>query len=306
LLYFFVKLKAIIIGGALSKMSVRKKRKSENVDLPLNGGLPGNSEYLMENEREAVRLDLKTDPDLVKSQALWAGIRPGMRVADIGCGIGKTTFVLNEMVQPGGRTVGVDFSESRIKTAQTEYSSPTISYYVRDVRKDLRDLGKFDFIWIRFLLEYFRRGSFEIVRQLTRLLKKGGILCLIDLDCNCMNFYGAPPLLEKVFYKVMESLQDHGDFDPFVGRKLYSYLFDLKYEDIRVEVSSHHVTYGALDEGNSLNWLTKVETVARKGYLEFSGPGGYQKFHEEFEKFLNDPRRFIYSPLVACRGIRKP
>ncbi len=262
-------------------------------------------DYLMENEREAIRLDLKTDPDRVKSQALWAGIGPGMRVADIGCGIGKTSFILNELVQPGGETVGVDFSDSRIRTARTKYSSPTISYYVKDIRGDLRDLGKFDFIWVRFLLEYFRHESFEIVGQLTQLLKQGGILCLIDLDCNCMNFYGASPRLETGFHKVMESLQDSGNFDPFVGRKLYSYLFDLKYGDIRVKVSSHHVTYGTLDESKSLNWLTKVETIGRKGYLDFSEFGGYHVFHEEIGKFLSDPRRFIYSPLVLCRGVRK-
>lgn len=284
---------------------MRKKREDGKVQASLSSGLPDNGDYLMENEREAVRLDLKTDPERVESQALWAGIRPGMRVADIGCGIGKTTSILNGLVQPGGRTVGVDFSGSRIETAQRDYSSPTISYYLKDVRKDLTDLGKFDFIWVRFLLEYFRRESFDIVRQLTRLLKKGGILCLIDLDCNCMNFYGAPPRLERAFYKVMESLQEHGNFDPFVGRKLYSYLFDLEYGDIRVEVASHHVTYGALDKRNGLNWLTKVETVARKGYLDLSEFGGYRGFREKFGRFLSDPRRFIYSPLVMCRGIKK-
>jgi ubiquinone/menaquinone biosynthesis C-methylase UbiE len=284
---------------------MRKKKESEKVDFSLKVEPAADGDYLMENEREAVRLDLKTDPDRVKSQALWAGIGPGMRVADIGCGIGKTSFILNELVQPGGETVGVDFSDSRIKTAQERYASPTISYCVKDVRRDLRDLGKFDFIWVRFLLEYFRHESFEIVGQLTQLLKQGGILCLIDLDCNCMNFYGAQARLETAFSRVMEALEERGNFDPFVGRKLYSYLFDLGYEDIRVDVSSHHVTYGTLDERDSLNWFTKVETIARKGYLDFSEFGGYRGFHEEIEKFLSDPRRFIYSPLVLCRGVRK-
>ena len=38
--------------------------------------------YLMEDDQEAVRLDRKTDGATVEKQALWAGIRPGMRVAD--------------------------------------------------------------------------------------------------------------------------------------------------------------------------------------------------------------------------------
>ena len=148
-------------------MSDNKKRERENVETFLNGDLPAAGEYLMENRREAVRLELKTDPEEVKKQALWAGIRPGMRIADIGCGIGKTSFILNEAVQPGGETVGIDFSASRIKTAQEKYSSPTISYRLKDVRDGFDDLGTFDFIWVRFLLEYFRKESFEIVEQLT-------------------------------------------------------------------------------------------------------------------------------------------
>ena len=59
--------------------------------------------YLMEDEQEAVRLDRKTDAATVEKQALWAGIKPGMRVADLGCGAGKTTFHLNRLGQPVGR-----------------------------------------------------------------------------------------------------------------------------------------------------------------------------------------------------------
>ena len=270
-----------------------------------NKNLEAKTNYLMENEREAIRLDVKTDPERVREQALWAGVEPGMRIADIGCGIGKTTFILNELVQPGGEAVGVDFSDSRLSVARENYPSPTVSYEVRDVRGDLRDLGKFDFIWVRFFLEYFRRESFDIVKNLTGILKKGGILCLIDLDCNCMNFQGASPKLELTLSRVMEALQERGNFDPFVGRKLYSYLYDLRYGDIQVDVSSHHVTYGEIGDGDALNWLTKVETVASKGYVDFSEFGGVRGFCKEFGKFLDAPRRFIYSPLVMCRGVRK-
>ena len=68
----------------------------------------------MEGDQEALRLDVKTDAKTVEAQALWAGIRPGMRVADLGCGAGKTTFHLNRLSQPKGRTVGVDIAEQPI------------------------------------------------------------------------------------------------------------------------------------------------------------------------------------------------
>ena len=67
-----------------------------------------NINYLMENDEEAIRLDLKTDISAVEQQALWAGLKPGMRVADIGCGPGKITSALYNMVLPGGSAVGID------------------------------------------------------------------------------------------------------------------------------------------------------------------------------------------------------
>ena len=101
--------------------------------------MPGD-EYLMESENEALRLDLKTDPKTVEIQARWAGIKPGMRIADLGCGAGKTTFHLNKLVQPNGTTVGIDISPQRIDFAKTNYGAKGIAYGVSDVREPLYHL----------------------------------------------------------------------------------------------------------------------------------------------------------------------
>ena len=69
--------------------------------------------YIMESDEESLRLLLKTNPEIVKSQSTLAGLVSGMRVADLGCGTGITTSVLNKITQPGGSTIGIDFSESR-------------------------------------------------------------------------------------------------------------------------------------------------------------------------------------------------
>ncbi len=47
----------------------------------------------MERDEETFRLDMKTDAKIIENQALWAGIKPGMRVADLGFGSGKTSFI---------------------------------------------------------------------------------------------------------------------------------------------------------------------------------------------------------------------
>lgn len=261
--------------------------------------------YLMESDDEALRLDIKTDAALVEEQALWAGIKPGMRIADLGCGAGKTTFHLNRLVQPNGQSVGVDIGEQRIEYARKHYSDEGIEYVTGDIRKPLDQLGRFDFIWIRFVLEYYSNESFDIVKNISQNLKPGGILCLIDLDCNCLRNFGLSQRLENAMVQIMKNLETNFNFDPYVGIKLYSYVFDLGYEDIDVRVTPHNLIHGDLREKDSFNWFKKVEIAGRHSGFQFDEyEGGYEEFYEEFKAYFSSRRRFTYTPMVWCRGCR--
>jgi SAM-dependent methyltransferase len=263
-------------------------------------------EYLMESGGEIRRLELKTDFKMVEKQALWAGIGPGMCAADIGCGSGKATFYLKKLVKQSGKVVGVDRSEERIAYAKLHYSDTGIDFTCRDFYEPLDDLGVFDFVWVRFILEYHRLKSFDLVKNISKVVKPGGILCLIDLDYNCLSHFGLPQRLERTLFTIINDLEKNADFDPYVGRKLYSYIYDLGYEDINVEMSPYHLIFGKLKEIDAFNWAKKVEVAARKSECRFEEyDGGYEEFYEEFMRSFADPRRFTYTPIISCRG-RKP
>lgn len=265
-----------------------------------------NSSYLMENAEEALRLDIKIDDLKIKKQAEWAGIKPGMRVADLGCGPGKITSILHQLVQPGGEVVGVDGSSERIEYAKNKYGCEGINFVARDITNSLQDLGTFDFIWVRFVLEYHLSGSFDLVKNFTNCLKPGGILCLVDLDHNPFNYYGAPPRLDRTFHKIMHELEEKHDFDPFVGRKLYSFLYDLGFEDIDVKVEIYKSIFGEITDGDVYNVLKKIEVAPKRINFEFEEyPGGFDEFYKEAEAFFSDPRRFTYAPLILCYGRKK-
>lgn len=262
--------------------------------------------YLMENAEESIRLDMKTYDDVTERQALWAGLQPGMRVIDVACGPGKTTGKLGELVQPGGSAVGVDLSEQRIEYAREHYGSDSVTFERCDLFKPLTFLGEFDFAWVRFLLEYHRCDSFELVRNLSDCMKPGGILCLIDLDHNCLSHYGQSPRMERAVAATIKSLEENDNFDPYVGRKLYSYLYDLGYRDIDVKIEAHHQIFGELKQVDDFNWTKKVEVAAKNsGYGFDEYEGGFEEFLEEFRSFFADPRRFTYTPIISVRG-RKP
>src|SRR4030065_1769964 len=115
---------------------MRKKLKMQNST--------HSAEYLMESEEENIRLEVKTDPDALRKQALWCGVKPGLRILDGGCGPGITTALLYEMIQPGGSIVGVDLSETRIAYAKENYGGKNgIEFSLHDLRESMEKYGQF-------------------------------------------------------------------------------------------------------------------------------------------------------------------
>jgi len=260
-------------------------------------------DYWMESDEENLRLDIKTNPSAVEKQALWAHVRPGMRVADLGCGSGKTTSVLHRLVQPGGCAIGVDIFQERVDFACAHYGESGIDFVRKDIRRPLDDLGAFDLVWIRFVLEYYQAEALDIVRNASQILRTGGTLVLIDLDLNCLNHFGLSERLESAINSMAHALKEKMNFDSYAGRKLYSYLYDTGYEDISVSVGAHHVIYGELDDVDEFNWGKKLEIASRKAGLNFAGyAGGCPEFVKDFKRFFSDTRRFSYTPLICAQG----
>ncbi|MDA3941564.1 MAG: class I SAM-dependent methyltransferase [Spirochaetia bacterium] len=250
-------------------------------------------------------MNMKTDFARLEYQATWAGLKEGMRVADIGCGSGITSSFLKQIVGESGHVTGIDGSDTRILHARENYGKEKIEFVNLDINDSLIDLGDFDFIWVRFFLEYHRKNSFAIVKELTKLLQPGGIICLVDLDHNCLNHFGLSRRLESAMINISDIIEKNGDFDPYIGRKLYSYLYDLGFKKINVEMKAHHLIYGELSQVDKYNWLKKIDVAAKKsGYRFEEYSNGYEGFLDEFKTFFTDPRRFTYTPIISCRGIK--
>jgi hypothetical protein len=112
--------------------------------------------------------------------------------------------------------------------------------------------------------------------------------------------------LEAALFGVMKTLEKKAGFDPFAGKKLYAFLYDLEFEEIQMNMTPHHLIYGELNDTDEFNWTKKVEVAARNsGYAFEEYINGFEGFLGEFNSFFRDPRRFTYTALIACRGIKK-
>ena len=168
------------------------------------------SGYLMESEDEARRLAIKTDASVVEAYAARAGLEPGMRVVDVACGAGLTTSILSGMVGDSGSAMGLDASPERLEEARRLYGDSRTSFELRDFLKPMAGIGPFDFAWVRFALEYYRAEAFDIAHNVSSLLAEGGILCLVDLDHNCLNHYGISPRLEGALASALRQMEEKG------------------------------------------------------------------------------------------------
>jgi len=269
----------------------------------------------MENSDEGLRLGLKTDPEVVKRQAAWAGLKPGMRVLDVGCGTGITTAALAEIAGPDGHVTGLDFSEERLLQAREKYASDQIDFIRHDIRKPFQSKVPFDFVWVRFLLEYFLAEQLEIAANCVAALKVGGIVCLADSDNNSMTHCGPAynSRVDATLQDIMVRLRSDHNFDALAGRRLYGHLVHLGFKQINCMVEPHHLIYGELEEKDAYNWVRKLELTATRSGCHFEAyagdefahyPNRYEAFRDEFLAHINHPGRFCFTPIVICRGVR--
>ena len=98
---------------------------------------------------------------------------------DLGCGTGRTTHLVAEVLRPG-RMVGIDRSESFLSLARP--SAVDGIYFVRhDVTAVPFPTGAAGLIYCRFLLSHLPRPQGQVVKWSTQL-RPGGILLLDEVE----------------------------------------------------------------------------------------------------------------------------
>jgi SAM-dependent methyltransferase len=120
---------------------------------------------------------------------LWrtAGIVPGARVADVGCGPGALLPALAAEVGPTGRVTGVDGDPAAVAAARA-YTADSDRVTVVEGRADATGLpsGWFDVVMVRHVLAHNGGREEAIVAHLGTLLRPGGCLYLVDVDGTAM------------------------------------------------------------------------------------------------------------------------
>jgi SAM-dependent methyltransferase len=156
---------------------------------------------------------------------LAAGIRRGMRVADLGCGVGTVTAWLAELVGSGGHVVGVDASAAQLAQAREQVNDGGTN--VRFVEASATDTGlphgSFDLVYCRFLLLHLPEPE-RALREMWSLLRPGGILVCEDGDLTSSG--SQPPSALGAFADLFGRLGPAKGLDYTLGRRLFHLVQD--------------------------------------------------------------------------------
>lgn len=128
------------------------------------------------------RLLAAATAELVGLLQRWGLARPGARVLDVGCGIGRLTAALADR---GATVVGIDVSEVMIATARARH--PGLRFEATSGR-DLASFANdaFDLVLMVDVLPYVVRGGIDgaavLVGEAARVLGPGGRLAIFNFS----------------------------------------------------------------------------------------------------------------------------
>ncbi len=164
--------------------------------------------------------------DLTEQVFHAAGIAPGMRVLDIGCGAGDVSFLAAAFVGPSGSVLGVDRSADAVALAERRASDARLDN-VRFRVADVADLAldePVDALVGRLVLMY-QPDPAATVRQLATLVRPGGIVAFHEFDLAGSTSEPPCPLFETTMERMRQTFTRAG-VDPRAGLKLGRILED--------------------------------------------------------------------------------
>src|SRR5215471_9532667 len=161
---------------------------------------PGPTSYSLKlSDQELLRYHLMAASAADHEAAEWsaAGIVPGARVADVGCGPGAVLRLLAERVGADGQAAGVDADPSAVAMARQQ-TADLPQARVQAGRADATGLepGAWDVVMCRHVLAHNGGREALIVAHLASLAASGGCVYLVDTDTLALRYTTGEPELE--------------------------------------------------------------------------------------------------------------
>ncbi|MEI2298597.1 class I SAM-dependent methyltransferase [Ensifer sp. MJa1] len=235
------------------------------------------------------------------------GMRPGIAVADICCGIGDFAVLAQKEFQPS-RIVALDHSKPSLAYARkvaAEFGVTGIEYTYGDASEMLLEDNQFDFVSCRHSLQVFNQPEL-LLKELYRIVKPGGRVYITnEKNSHCLGEPRAQSI--QWTYNELARLLSNFEIDVEFGPKSRRYLADTGFDDILVE--SFMVTNLDGDPQDFADMIAGWEKMfADMAVRHGEAPEFIERFRQGFRDHIFaalHPKGYAGWPIWAASG-RKP
>ncbi|NLR98160.1 methyltransferase domain-containing protein [Rhizobium sp. P38BS-XIX] len=236
------------------------------------------------------------------------GLREGLDIADICCGIGDFAMLIRKDFKPA-RIVALDHSTASLDYARAvarDFGVDDIEYTYGDASQMLFESNQFDFVTCRHSLQIFDRPD-VLLRELYRICKPGGRVYITnEKNSHCLGEPRADTI--QWTYNEVAKLFSHFDMDVEMGPKGRRMLLDAGFTDVKME--SFMVTNLDGDPQDFADIITAWQNVYADEMAVRRGDSA--DFIEQFKQGFQDhifaalhPRGYAGWPIWASSG-QKP
>lgn len=194
-----------------------------------------NPDYVLGSHNSEIERLQKQAVMLAEPTALLfkrGGIRPGMRVLDLGSGPGDVAFLVADIVGRDGSVVGVEQDSAQIAVAiqrRDQLGLGNVDFRLADARA-FTDEEPFDAAVCRLLLVHLPDAADLVAHQMGNL-RPGGVFVAVDYDMG-----GARTLPDVELYSCIRDWFragfEYAGADPFVGMRLPLLFSQAGYRDV--------------------------------------------------------------------------
>ncbi len=236
------------------------------------------------------------------------GLKPGMTMADICCGIGDFAVLVQKELKPS-RILALDHSRTSLDYARNvaaDFGITDIEYVYGDASEMVIEDDQFDFVTCRHSLQIFDRPEL-ILKELYRICKPGGRVYITnEKNSHCLG----EPRSETIQWTYTEVAKLFADFkmDVELGPKSRRFLADAGFDDIRID--SFMVTNRDGDPQDFANMIQAWENVYAGEMARDRGdsPEFIARFRQGFQDHIYaalHPKGYAGWPIWAASA-RKP
>lgn len=235
------------------------------------------------------------------------GLRQGMRIADIGCGLGEFAIKLQADHKPE-YIVGVDHSRPMLRYAQKVVKSlgiENVEYQYGDAAALLLPDNSYDFVSCRLSLQVFDQPG-RILQELIRICKPGGRIYLTNEMMSCIAGYPQQEAIRWTYDEIIAMGRKLG-MDMDIGFKTREMLVDHGLEDIKVDlININNMNTDRHDFARVVeSWSYVINQMAQRTGADAETQERLKAGHAAHVEAILSDRGYASWPIYAGSG-RKP